>query len=731
MKIGKQIRGPRLGTKLVLFGLALLIIPWISYRQLYEMEKLLVQGQSQTQLLTAEGISTLFNGRDDLFNDLPLELDDFESLFAQPLENTIRLDGNPNDWGDGLMEEYLPFGSNGFSDGDFELLLGERSNLLYLHMRVLDDEIVYRDRSLLRLDNSDQVRLDFQKPNGEPGRVALAFEKEGNLTGFEMDEQWQYASTGQAIGEIQGKLITQSGELWLEFRFPLDLLGSRRHFGITYIDVDDPVSRKIEGQTLTVPKPGKQSFNLVVLRTPEVRNIVEGLGYSGAKILVIDDRRQIRAEVGKAQVDDPVNTEITPTLLALASNAFEYVRPIVHLMATGERYRQKLESLDEQEAFEEVLSASLIGEPMAVRSYSRDDQEIIVVAHPIVSNDKTIGSVIVEQNIKDILTFQRKAFEEVILLSAISLLVIFFALITFAGRLAWRIRSLRREASSAIDSYGRLRDIELKREVNSGDEIGDLARSIDNMLSKLRQHNTFLASMPRTLRHEINNPLNTLSTSLQNLALNHEDVSNSKYLESAKRGVNRIGAIVQNLADAANLEEALQSEDFEPVDLDQLLENYVNNYNLTHPNASIVYSGTNSPVLTMASDYRVEQMMDKIMDNALDFHRKDTTIRVQLDKIDNLLRITVANRGRILSPSVENSLFDSMVSHRDQHNRLHFGLGLYVVRVIAEHHGGHVRAVNLSDNSGVAVVVQLPIQDNLLNVETGKAIKGPETQIAS
>ncbi len=731
MKIGKQIRGPRLGTKLVLFGLALLIIPWISYRQLYEMEKLLVQGQSQTQLLTAEGISTLFNGRDDLFNDLPLELDDFESLYAQPLENTIRLDGNPNDWGDGLMEEYLPFGSNGFSDGDFELLLGERSNLLYLHMRVLDDEIVYRDRSLLRLDNSDQVRLDFQKPNGEPGRVALAFEKEGNLTGFEMDEQWQYASTGQAIGEIQGKLITQSGELWLEFRFPLDLLGSRRHFGITYIDVDDPVSRKIEGQTLTVPKPGKQSFNLVVLRTPEVRNIVEGLGYSGAKILVIDDRKQIRAEVGKAQVDDPIKTEITPTLLTLASNAFERVRPIVHLVATGEGYLQKFELLDEQEAFEEVLSASLVGEPMAVRSYSRDDQEIIVVAHPIVSNDKTIGSVIVEQNIKDILTFQRKAFEEVVLLSAISLLVIFFALITFAGRLAWRIRSLRREASSAIDSYGRLRDIELKREVHSGDEIGDLARSIDNMLSKLRQHNTFLASMPRTLRHEINNPLNTLSTSLQNLALNHEDVSNSKYLESAKRGVNRIGSIVQNLADAANLEEALQSEDFEPVDLDQLLENYVNNYNLTHPNASIVYSGTNSPVLTMASDYRVEQMMDKIMDNALDFHRKDTTIRVQLDKIDNLLRITVANRGRILSPSVENSLFDSMVSHRDQHNRLHFGLGLYVVRVIAEHHGGHVRAVNLSDNSGVAVVVQLPIQDNLLNLETGKAIKGPETQIAS
>jgi hypothetical protein len=42
-------------------------------------------------------------------------------------------------------------------------------------------------------------------------------------------------------------------------------------------------------------------------------------------------------------------------------------------------------------------------------------------------------------------------------------------------------------------------------------------------------------------------------------------------------------------------------------------------------------------------------------------------------------------------------------------NRLHFGLGLYVVRVIAEHHGGTVRGMNLPDGSGVVVIVQLPL----------------------
>ena len=709
MKIGKHIRGPKLGTKLVLFGLALLIIPWISYRQFYEMENLLLQGQTQTQLLTAEGISTLFNGREDLFNDLPLELENFESIFAHPLEGTIRLDGNPKDWGESLIREYLSFGVNGFSDGDFELLLGERSNLLYVHLRILDDNVIFRDRSLLKLDNSDQVRLDFQKPNGNAGRVTLAFEKEGSVTGFEMDEQWEYASSGQAISEIQGKLIEQSGELWLEFRFPLSLLGSRRYFGITFADVDNSTTRSVVRQTRTTPKPGKQSFNLVVLRTPEVRNIVQGLGYSGAKILVIDDRKRIRAEVGEVQAEVESGLKNSQSMIDVLSEMFELIRPTVHLIATGENYSPTSQSSKEQQAFNEALSASLSGEPMAIRSTTSNNQEIIVVAHPIVSSDTVIGTVIVEQNIQDILTFQRKAFEEVILLSAISLLVIFVALIAFAGRLAWRIRSLRREASSAIDSYGRLKDVELTSEVQSGDEIGDLARSISNMLSKLRQHNTFLAGMPRTLRHEINNPLNTLSTSLQNLALNHEEVSKSKYLESAKRGVNQIGSIVQNLADAANLEEALKSEDLEIIDLNSFLKSYINNYSLLHPNTSIDYSDCGETTAALVSDFRIEQMMDKIMDNAIDFHRKDSTIKVQLDKTETHLRVTVANRGSMLAPSIQDSLFDSMVSHRDQHNRLHFGLGLYVVRIIAEHHGGFVRAVNLADNSGVAVVIQLPL----------------------
>ncbi|NKB97885.1 MAG: hypothetical protein GKR90_05220 [Pseudomonadales bacterium] len=711
MKLNGAIRGPRLGTKLALLGFALLIIPGFSYRQLVQMEQLLIQIQSQALLLNARNISTLFNGRDDLFEDLPVTLEQFDPLFAHPLQDPVRLDGLADDWDPSLEDEYISFQSGRINDGDYELLLGERDGQLYGHLKIRDDTLVVRDPDYLRLDNSDHVRLLFISQDGSEGRVSLIPDENEEMTGFAMDSEWRFAQTGSADNRIQGRIVSGVGELQVEFRFPIDLLGSRRFFGVNWVDVDDPVAREVSGITQGLPSAGKQGFNLVVLQTPEVRNIVEGLGYSGARILVVDTDRRVRAEIGAVQTEDPVVEESTWISFGAA---FDAIRPWVHTAVMGESYEDATFSKSEEEVATQAISASLEGNPLSLRGRVQDQQEIILAAYPIVSSDQTIGTVVVEQNIDDILSFQQTALEEVILVSIVSLMLVLSALLGFAGRLAWRIRNLRREASAAIDSYGRLKKDQLNSEMNAGDEIGDLARSVSNMLTRLQRHNTFLESMPRTLRHEINNPLNTMSTSLQNLAEEFPDVESSKYLESAKRGVNRIGSIVQNLADAANLEDSLEAEELEIIDLDQLLQNYVANCNHVHAGAEFVYRGPAQPAKVLVSDFRIEQLLDKIVDNAVDFHRPDSSIRVQLDCFGDQAQLTVANRGPVLPSEVENSVFDSMVSHRTQRNRLHFGLGLYVVRVIAEHHGGFVRAINLADGSGVAVMVQLPLAEPLV-----------------
>lgn len=707
MRLFRRIRGPRLGTKIMLLGLTLLIVPWFSYRQLVEMERLLIQGQSNALLLTAEGISTLFNGREDLFNNLPVTIEDFESLYAHPLQNPVRLDGRMEDWGEGFASRTLSFGSeSGIRDGDFQFLLGERGGQLYVYMNVVDPEHVYRSSEYLRLDNADHVRLRFIQTDGEDGRVTITFSEPGVITAYQVDADWRFAETGTPSNAIQGYMDETERGFRLEFRMPLSMLGSSRYFGVAFADVDDPATRAIRRTTQTLPTAGRESFNLVVLRSPEVLNIIQGLGYSGARILVIDPQKRVRAETGSNTSPPREEDEA----VRFIQRWFSEIRPWVHRAITGEPWQPRRAQREKAESVADaVINSSLDGDPLALRRSISDGQEVLMAAHPIVSRGNVIGTVVVEQNINEILSFQRAALEQVILVSIVSLFAVFIALLAFAARLAWRIRALRREASAAIDEYGRLRIGELRREMTAGDEIGDLSRSVSNMLSKLHQHNNFLEGMPRTLRHEINNPLNTLSTSLQNLAEENPEVRDSKYLESAKRGVMRIGVIVQNLADAANLEESLEAEEREVIDIAKLLENYVANCRITHKNCEFIYRGPGRPIYANVSDYRIEQLLDKIVDNAIDFHRSNSPIKVQLDAYRDQLQITVANRGPILPENAEKSLFDSMVSHRGPQNRLHFGLGLYVVRVIAEHHGGFVRAVNLTDGSGVAIMVQLPM----------------------
>ena len=71
--------------------------------------------------------------------------------------------------------------------------------------------------------------------------------------------------------------------------------------------------------------------------------------------------------------------------------------------------------------------------------------------------------------------------------------------------------------------------------------------------------------------------------------------------------------------------------------------------------------------------------------------------------------VTVSNSGPLLPAEMAGRLFESMVSFRGAEGKEpHLGLGLYIVRLIAEFHGGHARAANREDGSGVVIRVDCP-----------------------
>jgi signal transduction histidine kinase len=70
----------------------------------------------------------------------------------------------------------------------------------------------------------------------------------------------------------------------------------------------------------------------------------------------------------------------------------------------------------------------------------------------------------------------------------------------------------------------------------------------------------------------------------------------------------------------------------------------------------------------------------------------------------------VRNEGPLLPPHLDDRLFESLVSSRDTSTsgKPHLGLGLYIVRLIADFHRGTVTARNLPDDMGVIIAVELP-----------------------
>jgi len=308
------------------------------------------------------------------------------------------------------------------------------------------------------------------------------------------------------------------------------------------------------------------------------------------------------------------------------------------------------------------------------------------------------------------LSLQRHSLQHIALLSLLSVSAIVIVLLLFSARLTWRITRLGNDTERASDEWGRMQQSVNIRGRHAGDEIGELSRNIEQLLARLNRYQQFLSAIPRTLRHEINNPLNTAATSLEHLQTQGGDKT---FVDSAQRGLQRISAIVDGLAEAASLEDALSSDEIVPINVSALLTTYIKYQNKRCPH-KIVLSTPEDEVWIRGSDIHIEQLLDKLLDNASDFSSPGKAIEVSLCADKNHCYIGVKNYGPIIKEAVLTALFQLFHSRRNiepvNSDQQHLGLGLYIARLICERHGGDLSVENLSSDDGVVFTATLALR---------------------
>ena len=688
------------------------------------MKSFALQGQEEALLLKAGAIATVLHDRPELFSTETAGPDtesEIGELQVMRLDRPLTMDGKLDDWGK-LAEnaghysvpKMLRKPDDKESDLSFNHVLGSWGRYLYALFIVQDDKITLRDTSYRRLDNSDYLRIYLRDANDRMTRYAVIAAKPGRMDVYAMDEEWRYPLTGDPIYSIVGYFQQLDNGYAIELRIPRNMVSGDARLAIAIADVDDPEERKLETVLGTSAAKSTTELGKVLIPSPEIDRILHGLDKPGTRIWIIDQNKFVRALVGNlSTAADNAGILSGSNMKTLQLWMNKFLEPVFRIILKQPAAEFKDLPDDTRERNEAVIYQVLEGKPATDRRSSVDQKaKLLMAAHPIWHEEKIMGAVIVERSSNNVVALQNQLLQNLIAITVIVFALVAAALMTFAWRLTRRIRRLSKASGHAINPEGRLRDAHAIPDTKAGDEIGDLSRSISGMLARLSHYTSYLERMPDTLAHELNNPLNVVNSSLENLGTQHPDIAQSKYMSRARNGVNRLGSLLASLTEAGNLEEALKTEHHEKFNLNKMLAMFIEGYQESHPEfkQGFIIQLPQHQVILEGSPDHIAQMMDKLLDNAMDFCVPDQPISLSLSVWHQQAILKVMNIGKTLPEGMQERLFDPMISLRQTgDNRSHLGMGLHIVRLIANAHGGTAGARNNEAGNGVVFEIKLPL----------------------
>src|SRR5262249_11251488 len=117
------------------------------------------------------------------------------------------------------------------------------------------------------------------------------------------------------------------------------------------------------------------------------------------------------------------------------------------------------------------------------------------------------------------------------------------------------------------------------------------------------------------------------------------------------------------------------------------------------------------PLIVSGDGGRLEQVVGKLLENAIKFTTAGSHAAVRLEADAELGRLTVADTGRGLSADFVPHVFAAFRQADGSLTRTHggLGIGLAIVRHLVDEHGGRVWATSPGPGAGATFVVELPL----------------------
>jgi two-component system sensor histidine kinase ChvG len=342
-------------------------------------------------------------------------------------------------------------------------------------------------------------------------------------------------------------------------------------------------------------------------------------------------------------------------------------------------------------------------------------------ALPIHDGPEVVGVVLVSRStyriLQDLYDMRLEIFQ-VILASVLAAVILSLLVATTIVR---PLRRLQRQSNALIDRRGRLQG------AFSGsrrpDEIGDLARALEQLSHRLAEHIGFIEAFAADVSHAFKNPLASIRVAAETLEDVEDDASRRRFEEMIQHQVARMERLLTAARDLTHLDAQLEQEERTPVPLGPLVHELCEGYRLRGEERDVRFDLhlPQSPVVVQATEERLAQVLENLLDNALGFSPEGGTVTVTLSTEGESVLLEIADQGPGIPEAHLEKIFTRFFSYRPPEaagtpDRWgHTGLGLAVVHAIVEAYGGTVSATNRPSPdgaTGAVMRVRLPRADD-------------------
>jgi two-component system sensor histidine kinase ChvG len=238
------------------------------------------------------------------------------------------------------------------------------------------------------------------------------------------------------------------------------------------------------------------------------------------------------------------------------------------------------------------------------------------------------------------------------------------------------------------------------------DEFGDLAAAFNELAARLDDRNRVLERFVADLAHELKNPVAAVRAAGEALAQGPVDTARAQRLARAIGDAGRrLDVLVTELLELARAESGLRDERREPLDVAALVQGLVGALQEDERHAGCTFT-VDAPATAMvpAVPGRVETALRNLLVNAATFAGAGGSVTVRVTNDVHSVHVAVDDSGPGVPKELRERIFERFFTTRPGQGT---GLGLPLVRAVAEAHGGAVW-VEPAPAGGARLVLELP-----------------------